>query len=306
MKNIFGEKQQQAQKRTIKSTMLLGASILALGSTAQNITMFAASVAGMSLISSQAFAGGYGDVSGPGTGFAGGGGADAGIGGDGGPSVTTCDGTQSRTVQCLDFRGNVVADAHCLNGIDGMKPVSTRRCDTECPEIDRGGGDPLVFDLDGNGISLVSAEDGVMFDIDNDGETNQTGWVDSTDGLLALDANGNGIIDDQSELFGSEITGAYNSLAEFDFNDDGVIDGNDTVWDQLTMWVDANSDGVTDDGELKTMADLGMESIDLTYETVDQVNAGNKVTGVGTFTRIVNGAEKVVNKVIETFFDFIV
>jgi len=56
---------------------------------------------------------------------------------------------------------------------------------------------------------------------------------------------------------------------------------------------------------LKTIKDLKMTSIDLDYQTVDEVNAGNKVTGVGTFTRWVHGAGKVVSKVIEALFDFI-
>jgi len=212
-----------------------------------------------------------------------------------------CPGTETRTVKCRDYRDNIVADSYC-NPI-GVKPVATRPCNAQCPERN-GGGDPLVFDLDGNGISLIARDQGVMFDIDNDGNPDQTGWVDSADGLLAIDENGNDIIDDQSELFGTGVTGSYLHLAELDHNNDSIIDQNDTIWPHLKMWVDANSNGVTDAGELKTMSDLGMQSIDLNYETVEQINAGNRVTGVGSFTRVVEGAGQVVNQVIETFFDF--
>jgi len=236
-------------------------------------------------------------------------------------SARNCPGTESRLVQCFDFRGNPVADIFCSRV--GVKPITTRACVADCPDPDPPDrddpetesapepepepepSDPLVFDLDGNGISLVGFEDGVMFDMDNDGNPDQTGWIDSADGLLALDENGNGVIDDQSELFGTSDTGSYMHLAELDHNSDGMIDTNDAVWNQLSMWVDSNSNGTTDAGELKTMSDLGMQSIDLNYNTVNEVNAGNAVTGVGTFTQIVEGVGQVVNQVIETFFSFV-
>ncbi|TDQ52352.1 M48 family metallopeptidase [Phaeovulum veldkampii] len=66
--------------------------------------------------------------------------------------------------------------------------------------------DPLVIDLDGDGVELVSrANSNAYFDLDGDGFAEQTGWVKPDDGLLAVDRNGNGSIDDISELFGSAI-----------------------------------------------------------------------------------------------------
>lgn len=63
---------------------------------------------------------------------------------------------------------------------------------------------PLVLDLDGNGfdIKLLSAY-GPRFDQDGDGRYSRTAWVEATDGLLALDLNGNGMIDSGVELFGN-------------------------------------------------------------------------------------------------------
>ena len=66
------------------------------------------------------------------------------------------------------------------------------------------GTDPLVLDLDGDGLELTRADgDNVYFDIDNDDFAERTGWVGGDDGLLARDLNGNGTIDDISELFGN-------------------------------------------------------------------------------------------------------
>ena len=306
---FLGQQHNKSTIQSLKSNMLLGASIIALGSTVQCITVFVTSVAATSFIVSDAFARGDGGGSdgggGGGSDGGGGGGSDGGGDGDGGDGdggviINPCDGTENRAVRCRDFRGNIVADSFC--DPVGAKPASTRPCTATCTSGEVS--DPLIFDLDGNGISLLSAEEGVMFDIDNDGEPDQTGWVDSKDGLLALDENGNGIIDNQSELFGTAQKGAYKQLAEYDSNDDNIIDEQDAVWKHLRMWIDKNSNGKTDKKELHTMDDLGMKSIDLNYETVDEINNGNKVVGVGKYTILQKGKE-VINKVVEALFDFI-
>ena len=240
------------------------------------------------------------------------------------PSARTngvgCPGTESRLVQCRDFRGNVVADSFCARL--GMRPDATRKCTAVCPPPpppgdgdggdgdgssssgDGDGADPLIFDMDGNGVSLSSCANGVMFDIDNDGKLDQTGWTDGRDGLLAIDRNGNGKIDSQSELFGNIVDAAYQHLANHDSNADGKIDRHDDVWPQLKMWVDRNKDGITDPGELETMGDIRMESINVNYDTVNEINAGSNITAAGTFTRIMHGGKKVVNRVVEVFLDF--
>lgn len=63
--------------------------------------------------------------------------------------------------------------------------------------------DPLIFDLDGDGkISLTDLENGTNFDIDNDGFAQKISWVSGQDGILVLDRNNNGKIDNGLELFG--------------------------------------------------------------------------------------------------------
>lgn len=51
--------------------------------------------------------------------------------------------------------------------------------------------DPLVLDLDNDGIETIAAsvEDPVLFDIDADGVKNGTGWIKPDDGFLVLDRN---------------------------------------------------------------------------------------------------------------------
>ena len=66
--------------------------------------------------------------------------------------------------------------------------------------------DPLALDLDGDGIETRGADGRVLFDHDGDGIKNGTGWVRSDDGLLVLDRNSNGTIDNGGELFGVDTT----------------------------------------------------------------------------------------------------
>ncbi|MDJ0511972.1 MAG: calcium-binding protein [Methyloceanibacter sp.] len=138
---------------------------------------------------------------------------------------------------------------------------------------------PLIIDLDGDGVETVSLENSqAYFDLDSDGFAELTGWVASDDALLALDRNGNGVIDNISELFGNETTDGFTELAALDSNQDGVIDAADAEFANLRLWQDANGDGITDVGELVSLTDAGLVSIDLNAEEISETNEGNPVT----------------------------
>src|SRR5690606_37346850 len=65
-------------------------------------------------------------------------------------------------------------------------------------------GSPIALDLNGDGkIGTHSVANGVQFDMDGNGSSEQTSWISSEDGLLVLDRNNNGIIDSGKELFGN-------------------------------------------------------------------------------------------------------
>ncbi|USO04204.1 MAG: type I secretion C-terminal target domain-containing protein [Rhodospirillales bacterium] len=148
------------------------------------------------------------------------------------------------------------------------------------------GYDPLVLDLDGDGVELVGLEAGILFDMDNDVDLEQVGWVARDDALLALDRNGDGVINDQSELFGNTDVYAdgFANLASYDSNNDGVIDARDAIWNDLIVWQDVNADGVSDSAEMYTLAQMGIASISLSAADVDYTLAGNWVSHESTFT----------------------
>lgn len=146
--------------------------------------------------------------------------------------------------------------------------------------------DPLVFDLDGDGLELTSMVTGVspMFDMDGDGFAEHTGWVAPDDGILVVDADGNGSIDCVDEMFGGAGVSGFEELATHDENEDGVIDANDAIYSELRIWQDLNGNAVTDDGELFSLADLNIASIDLTATEDGSENALNLVDRTGNFT----------------------
>jgi hypothetical protein len=144
---------------------------------------------------------------------------------------------------------------------------------------------PIVLDLDGNGVSTTSAQDGVTFDVSGVGTAAKTGWVSRGDGLLVMDRNGDGLINDGKELFGAATVLANGqragdgagALAEQDTSHDGKITAADVNFDKLKVWVDANHDGKVDSGELKGLVDLGIVELDLSFAKSDRVDNGNLV-----------------------------
>jgi Ca2+-binding RTX toxin-like protein len=162
---------------------------------------------------------------------------------------------------------------------------------------------PLVIDLDGDGIELsnLATEGGVYWDSDtakNDGMAEATAWVTGGDGLLAIDLNGDGIINNSSELFGDQ-TGhenGFEALAVYDFNTDGQIDATDAVFHNLRVWVD-DGDGFSEAGELYTLDDLLITQISLAYSDVGYQISGNDVRQESTIT--INGNSR---DIVDAYF----
>ncbi|HEX8061745.1 MAG TPA: calcium-binding protein, partial [Allosphingosinicella sp.] len=126
------------------------------------------------------------------------------------------------------------------------------------------GVDPLVIDLDGDGIETISREySQTYFDVDGDLFRERTGWLKGDDGFLVLDSNGNGRVDGIAELFGDRAQGGFAELSTLDSNGDGKITASDLVWGKLQIWQDSDRDGETDAGELKSLESLGIVSLSL-------------------------------------------
>ncbi|MDF7797800.1 hypothetical protein P4A91_25295, partial [Pseudomonas syringae] len=161
--------------------------------------------------------------------------------------------------------------------------------------------DPLVLDLDGDGIETVSNTVGVVFDFDGDGKKSGTGWVNADDGVVVLDRDGNGSITDGSEMFGVDTVlrsglkarNGFEALADLDSNKNGRFDNADEQFKNVRVWQDLNQDGVSQASELKTLEYLGVASINVAGKDHGVVNNENVISNLGSYTLVdtVSGEE---------------
>lgn len=167
--------------------------------------------------------------------------------------------------------------------------------------------DPLILDLDGSNVKLTNPHvSPVHFDMNNDGEKVQTGWSSTDEGIVVLDLDGNGKIDNVSELmseyFGAEqgsrdspskktFDNAFDALRSLDSNKDLKFDNQDERWGDVRVWVDANHDGQsrvesTGTSELHSLDELSISQIDLNYtRPLADARNGNDIVGVSGFTQ---------------------
>jgi hypothetical protein len=148
---------------------------------------------------------------------------------------------------------------------------------------------PVVLDLDGDGVELTSSQASPGFDFFGTGHAKTTGWFTGGDGLLVRDWNANGVVDDGSEIsFLHDSPGSTSdlqALAVFDTNQSGTLDSGDAAFDTFRIWRDLNFNGISDSGELQTLAAAGIASIGLQGSGGGYQVNGNDIHAVTTFTR---------------------
>lgn len=169
---------------------------------------------------------------------------------------------------CGKFIQSILEDA----GIDGINiPLLPNEVYEQLKHLADNYQTPLVIDLNGNGIQTLADSFGVSFDFLGRGTQSQTGWVHPDDGLLVWDKNNDGLINHGDELFGNNSLLSNNTkakdgfiaLSEFDSNMDNVIDKTDSLWHELKIWQDKNSDGISQFNELATLGSMDIKSLEL-------------------------------------------
>ena len=130
---------------------------------------------------------------------------------------------------------------------------------------------PVIIDLDGNGIQYRSINEGVLSPYYEAGLT-ASSWISEGDGILVYDQDSSGGVTDSSEFVltswgeDASVTTDLQALSTyFDSNNDGVFNSLDDTSSQFGVWQDFNADGIQQDGEFSTLAELGIESINVNY-----------------------------------------
>ena len=147
--------------------------------------------------------------------------------------------------------------------------------------------DPLILDLDGDGLEITPLSKGILFDANGDTIKTGTAWAASDDGMLVWDRNANGQIDSGTELFGDETilangqkaTNGFTALAELDSNADSKFDALDAQYANLRVWRDLNQDGVSQADELQGLNASGVQSINLS-STAGSSNYDDAILGI--------------------------
>ncbi|CAM2064420.1 hypothetical protein SCOR_03565 [Sulfidibacter corallicola] len=162
--------------------------------------------------------------------------------------------------------------------------------------------DPLVVNFGGGTAQLSNAR--FSFDLDSDGTEEEMHFLAGGSGFLALDLNGDGSINNGSELFGTQSGDGFGDLAAYDEDGNGFIDEGDSVFDQLLLY---NKDAQGTD-RLQSLADqgigaiyLGSASTEFSLKDTDNQTLG-QVRRSGVFLRE-NGSVGSVQQVDLATFD---
>jgi hypothetical protein len=176
----------------------------------------------------------------------------------------------------------------CPPGTLNDCPVNSTRNYLWC-RCDPRPGSPVLIDIEGNNFRMTDAANGVFFDLNGDGAAERLSWTETgtDDAWLALDHNGNGIIENGAELFGDftpqpdppagEEKNGFLALAEYDKpenggNGDATISSGDAIFSSLRLWQDINHNGISESNELHTLPELGLATLDLKYKESKQTD----------------------------------
>ncbi|RYF38528.1 MAG: hypothetical protein EOO27_50660, partial [Comamonadaceae bacterium] len=155
---------------------------------------------------------------------------------------------------------------------------------------------PVALDLNGDGDINYGR---TWIDIDGDGRQEHSAWVSEADGVLVWNKYGDAVVHDSSQYsfaqYGAagatDLTGL---AAKFDTNADSLFDARDELFAEFSVWQDSNGNGVSDAGEVRTLASVGITSIGLLSDGIVARPAEGVVEAGRTRATMVDGSMMVV------------
>ncbi|NQZ11705.1 MAG: hypothetical protein HRT35_31525 [Algicola sp.] len=256
-----------------------------------------------------------------------------GISGNFGPNIET----KEKSASEMTFMRPTLTTGN--GGSDGNAcAVETADCGGEPPEPYT---DPLLIDLGQDGIHLGEAGVAVAFDMIGDGNPISMQWVayNTNEAFLVQDLNHNGVVDDGSELFGNgtemvplhitsgatdrELKSKFSTpivlnikelapngfvaLAQYDHgvlggNNDGYISPQDSIWSQLSLWLDTNADGVSTSDEMLQLDDVGITQLDIIPKQNNRMDAAGNSIPMWSWAKNENAVNHGKYKMVDVFF----
>jgi hypothetical protein len=171
---------------------------------------------------------------------------------------------------------------------------------------------PLVLDMTRAGFRMTSAENGVYFDLNDTGSAVRTGWTGRNNlAFLVRDINHDGSITSGAELFGTatrlpngqRATNGFEALQALDSDGDGQFTPNDVAWNDIKLWFDLDHNGISASGEMISLDQAGITSINLNYVGVHETDPYGNQTRMRSTFRMNRGGQSIPSMIIDVWFN---
>lgn len=184
-------------------------------------------------------------------------------GNDGHNDPSDCE-SHLQVLDCLTS-GGYEGNQYCEIGDDGFVL-------TECVENQSTTGTPLVLVFDDQAVDFTHP--GGSFDLFGVENPVQSAWVSARTPWLAFDRDGNGQVDDGTELFGSmteladgrRAAHGFQALAELDEDGDGFLTSADSTFAELRLWRDLDQNRASTQDELVDLSEAGLVALEIGYD----------------------------------------
>lgn len=133
--------------------------------------------------------------------------------------------------------------------------------------------DPLILNFDGSSAEL--SDEKYAFDLNADGESELISYLGENSGMLALDKNGDGVVNDGTELFGALSGNGFADLAEYDEDGNNYIDEADSIFSELLIWTKTQNEDTLASLKDNDVGAIYLGSVETPFDLKGQDNQQN-------------------------------